>query len=259
MASVLPGQAPTRLRPVQLGVVASILLLAAAGWVLTDDRMAGMDAGPGTDLGGIGWFTGIWVTMMAAMMLPSFAPMVVAYARAGSAGESVLFVAGYLVPWAAAGLLGYAVIEGVRGLDPAFLAWGELGPYVAGGVIAAAAAYQLTPLKDRCLRRCTTPQAIVDRERGAGGALRTGVELGWYCVGCCWALMAVLFALGVMSIGWMLVVAGLIAAEKLSPWKKAAGLAIAISLVALAAAVAFVPGDVPLLTVPDSQAGMEMM
>src|SRR5215216_7302912 len=97
-------------------------------------------------------------TMMAAMMLPSIDPMVLAYARV-QIGASPAFVAGYLLTWAAVGVLGYALVEGVRSLDLGVLAWDEAGPYVAGGAILAAAVYQLSPPKNRSLRRCRNARA----------------------------------------------------------------------------------------------------
>jgi predicted metal-binding membrane protein len=192
--------------------------------------MEGMDMGPGTDLGGFGWFAGVWAAMMAAMMLPSLAPR-----------ANVPFAAGFLLPWLAAGLLAYALIQGVRGLDPAFLAWGRAGPYVAGGVIAAAALYELTAAKQLCLRRC--------RQLEPGPLLR-GVENGVWCIGCCWALMAALFALGAMSVGWMVLIAALIAAEKLLPSTLGATRFSAALLFVLGIAVAFAPEQVPGLTIP---------
>src|SRR5881275_2002371 len=113
----------------RLGVV---LVAAAAGaWALTAGRMGGMDAGPGADLGGLGWFAVSLVVMMAAMMLPALAPMLVAYERRASRADSVAtFAAGYFAAWLAAGLLAYAVIEGVRSLGPGFLTWNEAGRYV---------------------------------------------------------------------------------------------------------------------------------
>jgi predicted metal-binding membrane protein len=255
---------------IQTGLIAWLFAVAAASWLVTSDRMNGMDAGPGTDLGGLGWFLGVWVTMMAAMMFPSVSPMAVAYARidggrrerggALPAAGTVLFVAGYLASWAAAGLLGYMIVEGVRSLEIGFLAWDEAGPYVAGGVIAAAAIYQLTPLKDACLRRCRQPEAFLQQywRPGPVGALRLGIEHGGFCVGCCWALMAALLALGVMSIGWMAFVAALIATEKLLPWKRVANRGIAALLVVLGIAVAFAPADVPGLTIPGSHEAMGM-
>src|SRR3954467_11557152 len=101
----------------------AILLVAAlATWIVVVERMRGMDAGPGTDLGALGWYVGIWVTMMAAMMLPSAAPMVLVHARVGR-GSTVVFVAGYLVAWTAYGLAAYAVYRGIRAAAPSFLAW----------------------------------------------------------------------------------------------------------------------------------------
>jgi predicted metal-binding membrane protein len=244
---------PPRSGPVEVGLVASLLVVAAAAWVVTEDRMGGMDAGPGTGLGGLGWFAVVWVTMMAAMMFPSIAPMVVAHARV-QIGATLAFVAGYLLTWAAVGLLAYALVEGVRSLDLGVLAWDEAGPYVAGGTILAAAIYQLSPPKNRNLHRCRSPRAFVSEHWRAGpvGALRMGVEHGRVCVASGWALMAALFALGVMNVGWMVLVAALIAVEKLLPWPTAATRGIAVLLALLGIAVAFAPEDVPGLTVPGS-------
>ena len=249
---------------VQAGLVALLLVLAAGAWLLTDDRMAGMDAGPGTDVGGIAWFIGVWVVMMAAMMFPSIAPMVVMFARMQSgrrereaeapAGLTALFVAGYLVSWAAAGLAGYAAFRAGDALFGDALSWDEAGPYLAGGLIVAAGVYQLTPLKDACLRQCRNPMMflLTHSRPGRGGALAMGIEHGAFCVGCCWMLMVALFALGAMSIGWMAFIAALIAVEKLLPWQAFANRGIAILLVVLGLGVAFAPEDVPGLTEPNS-------
>jgi predicted metal-binding membrane protein len=123
-------------------------------------------------------------------------------------------------------------------------------------VIVGAAIYQLTPAKDACLTRCRTPVDFVLGywHDGYRGALRMGVAHGAWCVGCCWGLMAALFALGVMSVGWMVFVAGLIAAEKLAPWKAVANRTIAVALAVVGVAVATVPEDVPGLTIPGSSA-----
>jgi predicted metal-binding membrane protein len=264
-------RAPPMPALVQLGLVGLLVVLAAVGWAVTDDRMSGMDAGPGTDLGGLGWFVGVWVVMMAAMMFPSIAPMVIMYGRiqegrrereqSSPVGATALFVGGYLIAWAGAGLAGYLIFEGVASLDLSFLGWDEAGPYVAGGVIFAAAIYQLTPLKDVCLRHCRNPLSFLIEHWHPGrvGALRMGVEHGAFCVGCCWMLMAALFALGVMSIGWMAFIAALIAGEKLLPWKAAANRGIAVLLAVLGIAVAFAPEDVPGLTLPDSPEAAQAM
>jgi predicted metal-binding membrane protein len=253
MEAATLGRTPPRSGPVQIGLVASLLLVAAGAWAVTGNRMGGMDAGPGTELGGVGWFAVVWVTMMAAMMLPSIAPMVLAHARV-QIGTTPAFGAGYLVTWAAVGVLGYALVEGVRSLALGVLAWDEAGPYVAGGAILAAAIYQLSPLKNGSLRLCRNPLAFVSQHWRPGplGALRMGIEHGRVCVASSGALMAALFALGVMSIGWMVLVAALIAAEKLLPWRTAATRGIAVLLAVLGIALAFAPEDVPGLTVPGS-------
>jgi len=263
--------------PARATLIAALLVLALASWVLTDERMAGMDSGPGTDLGGFGFYVTVWVVMMAAMMFPSISPMVSVYARlqrgrrekgmAAPTGATAIFVAGYIVTWTLAGLGAYLVFEVGRELAPAWLGWDRGGPYLAGGVIVVAAIYQLTPLKDACLRRCRGPLSFVieNWRDGQIGALRMGMLHGAWCVGCCWALMAVLFSLGAMSVGWMAFVAALIAIEKLLPWRAVANRSIAIVLLALGLAVALVPEDVPGLTLPNSpdatraMQGMEAM
>jgi predicted metal-binding membrane protein len=209
----------------RLTIAIALIAVAAAGWVVTAERMQGMDMGPGTDLGSLGWFTVAWVTMMAAMMLPSLVPMALACAgasrEAGAASPTVaalVFACGYLLVWLGAGVVAYAVIQGVRALDPSWLAWDEGGPYLAGGVILSAALYELTPLKSRCLRYCRHPELLTQRWRpGLSGALLMGLEHGGFCVGSSWALMAALFALGVMNVAWMVMVATLVAIEKLLP------------------------------------------
>jgi predicted metal-binding membrane protein len=241
----------------QLGTVTVLLAAAAGAWVLTADRMAGMDEGPGGELGTLGWFAVTWFLMMAAMMLPAMTPVATAYSRraAGAAGTA-LFAAGYLGAWVAAGLVAFAAIEAVQAADFGFLAWDEAGRYVAAGTIVGAGLYQLTPLKATILRRCRDLDAFVrDQWRpGLPGGLRMGANYGGICIACCWAMMAALFALGVMSLTWMAVVAALILAERLLPWD--ARLGVAVVLLALGAGVALAPEDVPGLTVPGAGMGM---
>ena len=261
-----PATTPARLSPLrgQLVLIGLLLALALGGWLFTDSRMAGMDAGPGTDLGGLGFFVTVWVVMMAAMMFPSIWPMVGVYAslqdrrravgKPAPAGATALFVAGYLAAWTAAGLIAYALFEVLRSLSIDAFSWDRGGRFVAGGVILVAAVYQLTPLKYACLRRCRGPLGflIESWHDGRLGALRMGVAHGAWCLGCCWALMAALFALGVMSVGWMILVAALIAIEKLIPWPWLATRGVAILLLVLGIAVATTPADVPGLTIPGS-------
>src|SRR6188472_1382157 len=197
---------------IQIGLIGLLLVAAAVAWALSNSQMSGMDAGPGTALGSLGFFIGTWVLMMAAMMFPSIAPMVMMFARLQEgrrerganvpAGVTVLFVGGYLVSWTAAGLFAYGVFELGRAVSGDVFAWDNAGPYLAGGIVVGAAIYQLTPLKDVCLRHCRSPLMFLMSHAKPGriGALRMGIEHGGYCLGCCWMLMAALFALGVMSI-----------------------------------------------------------
>ena len=210
-----------------------------------------MDAGPGTDLGAFGWFIGIWVTMMAAMMLPSAAPTVLMFARLRRDVPAWLFVAGYLLAWTGYGVVAYAIYRAVRAVAPAFVAWDERGPWVAGAALAAAGIYQLTPLKGACLRHCRSPLHFLLHARpGRLGAVRTGIEHGGYCVGCCAGLMLALFALGVMSLFWMALVAGVILVEKAFVAGPTFSRALAVALVALGVWVAAAPASVPGLTQP---------
>jgi predicted metal-binding membrane protein len=232
-------------------VVALLLGAALVAWVVTVQRMRGMDAGPGTDLGTFGWYVGIWVTMMAAMMLPSAAPTVLMFSRSRGDAQTGAFVVGYLLAWTGYGLVAYAVYRGIRAEAPSFLAWDQQGPWVAGGALAVAGAYQLTPLKSACLRHCRSPLHFLLRGRpGAFGALWMGIEHGTICVGCCVGLMLALFALGVMSLVWMVVVAIAILIEKALPGGESFARLLAVVLVALGIWVAVSPGSVPGLTQP---------
>jgi predicted metal-binding membrane protein len=272
MASAL--QRPVVQRPgarLQVGVFVALVGLAALAWLLTSERMLGMDAGPGTDPGGVGFYVVSWVVMMSAMMFPSIAPMVLTFGfvqrRRRDRGwveravSSWVFVGGYLLTWTAFGLLAYGLFVAVRSLSIPELSWNRGGSYLAGGVILAAAIYQITPAKDACLGRCRAPLDFVltHWRDGPAGALRMGVVHGAWCVGCCWALMAALFALGVMSLTWMIVVAGLIAVEKLLPWRDLANRLVTATLLALALGVLLAPRDVPALTIPSSPTAAKSM
>jgi predicted metal-binding membrane protein len=267
MASAMPHPAGR----FQVGILASLIAFAALAWLLTHERMLGMDAGPGTDPGSLGFYVVSWVVMMSAMMFPSIAPMVLTFGFVqrrrrdrGSVDHAVssgVFVGGYLLAWTAFGLLAYGLYVGVRSLAIPELSWHRGGPYLAGGVLLAAAIYQLTPMKNACLSRCRAPLDFVltHWRDGASGALRMGVVHGAWCVGCCWGLMAALFALGVMSLTWMVAIAGLIAIEKLLPWKELANRLVAATLVALALGVSLAPHHVPGLTLPDSPTAAKAM
>jgi predicted metal-binding membrane protein len=253
--------------------VALILGAALVTWIVTVLRMRGMDAGPGTDLGGLGWYVGVWVTMMAAMMFPSAAPMVLLFNRVSgdrakrghTSVPTWVFVLSYLIVWTAFGLAAYGLYRLIVHFDVGFLDWGRGGRYVAGVAIAAAGLYELTPLKSVCLRHCRSPMHFVlgHWREGWRGAIQMGAEHGAYCVGCCWGLMIVLFALGVMSLLWMAVVAALIFAQKVFPIGQNLTRAFAVGFVAVGIWVAAAPSSVPGLIEPDSdtadRARMRMM
>ena len=165
----------------RLGLVALLLALAALAWWATANQMAGMDAGPGTDLGALGWFIGVWVVMMAAMMFPSVAPTVALYARMTrrrNPARPLLFTAAYLLVWAAVGLLAYGLFELGKGLFGAQLAWDAGGRWVAAAILAVAALYELTPLKNACLGKCRSPLGFLlgSWRDGSTGAVKMGAQ-----------------------------------------------------------------------------------
>jgi predicted metal-binding membrane protein len=251
-----PGEVWAAVRS-RLGLIALLLAMAGLAWWSTADRMAGMDAGPGTDLGALGWFLGVWVVMMAAMMLPSMAPTAALYARMTrrrALNQPLMFTAAYLFVWAAVGLLAYGAFELGRSLFGSALAWHAAGRWVAGGVLVLTAVYELTPLKNACLAHCQSPLGFLlgHWRDGRRGALEMGSRHAVWCLGCCAGLMVALFALGVMSLTWMVVVAALIALEKTLPWRRPITWGIAGLLFVLAIAVVAVPHDVPGLVVPSA-------
>ena len=198
--------------------IAVLLGAAAVAWVVTVERMQGMNEGPGTDLGGLGWYLGIWVTMTAAMMLPT----TVRVAR------EVSFAVGYLAVWTVVGLAAYLVFRN------------GISTEVAGVLLVAAGVYQLTPLKQRSLMRC--------RSAHDGGALRTGVLHGLDCVGSSGGLMVALFAFGLMSVWWMAAIAAAIFAEKVLPQGPRLSGVFAVALIVLGLGVALSPENVPGIT-----------
>ena len=259
-AGLGPAFAAARAR---LGLVAVLFVIAGCGWWWTVDQMNGMDGGPWTDLGAFVWFVGVWVVMMAAMMLPSVAPTVALYSRmtrARSAAAPFLFTLGYLLSWAGVGLLAFVAAAAGGRLTGDVLAWDRAGRWVAGATLLVAAAYELTPVKDICLGKCHSPLGFLlgSWRDGMAGALQMGTRHGGWCIGCCWALMLSLFALGAMSIAWMAFVAGLIAFEKLVPWRRAATYGTATVLLALGVLMLAAPDMLPALTIPGSHSMSEM-
>ena len=238
----------------QLGLVVALFVVAGAAWWWTVAEMRGMDDGPWTTLGTFGWFLVTWVVMMTAMMFPSVAPTIALYARmtSGSRLLPLAFVCGYLVTWAVAGVGAFVIGLAASRVVGDALSWGRAGRPIAGATLLLAAVYELTPLKNVCLGKCRSPLGFLlgSWRDGWSGALRMGAKNGAWCVGCCWALMASLFALGVMSVTWMAVVAGLIAVEKVLPWRRSATYGTALVLVGLGTLILVAPGVLPGLTVP---------
>jgi predicted metal-binding membrane protein len=185
-------------------------------------------------------FLGTWTLMMAAMMLPSAAPMVLLH-RLGSDGRvvqrelrSAVFVAGYLLVWGSVGIAVWGAARAAEQVVPH-----EARPTAIAAILLIAGIYQLTPLKSVCLRACRTPAdfLLTHWYRGLGGSFRTGVEHGLYCLGCCWALMAVFVAAGAMSLVWAVVIAAAVFVEKVLPRGVTFGRLMGLVLIGLAVAV----------------------
>ena len=225
---------------------------AALAWYFTFFGLADMSTGPGTMGLGLWGFLGVWALMMAAMMLPALAPLTSAYLRSIRAVRSrrvralrtTGLVGGYLLTWIGFGVAAYvaAALTGLLAEDAA-----DIAPWVGVGVLVAAGAYQLTPLKDFCLRHCRSPIAFLLHVSGYKGRLRdvrVGMYHGVYCVGCCWGLMVVLIAVGVMNLAWMAVLTGVIFLEKTWKYGPALSRITGLSLIVLAL---FVPAHPELL------------
>jgi predicted metal-binding membrane protein len=272
------------LRQVPLGLLASLAVLTGAAWVLTiyqavsmsmpmgiavrggmaTEGMAGMAMGgmaaTGWSFGGAALFVAVWTVMMVAMMLPAAASMVFMFASAQArrgpdvAVPTWIFVAGYILVWAAAGLVVYALVQAgsdlaTRLAPPERASW---APLALGITVAAAGLYQFTPLKRVCLNHCRSPLAFVALHwrEGRLGALGMGLRHGIYCLGCCWALFAVLVAAGVMSMAWMLLLTFVVFAEKMFPHGRRAAVVTGVSLIAVGIVVAFGAVPMPWLAQP---------
>jgi predicted metal-binding membrane protein len=220
--------------------------------------MHGMGMGGRFSVGSLGFFVVLWVLMMAAMMFPSVWPAVAVYGlvmrRRASAGaspfaRSVMFVGGYLGAWAAFGLVAFALLAVARAAGLDALSDVQLARYLVAPVALAGAVYQFAPFKQACLRHCRGPLAFFlgHWREGVRGASAMGARHGGYCVGCCWMLMLVLLALGVMSVTWMAVVSVAIAVEKLAPagWARLAGGLLTAALATLALVALVKPSWLP--------------
>jgi predicted metal-binding membrane protein len=203
------------------------------------------------------------MVMMAAMMFPSVAPTIALYSRmtkSRSAVAPLAFTSGYLLAWAGVGVLAFTVAASGGTFAGGLLAWSRAGRWIAGATLVVAAVYELTPLKDVCLGKCRSPLGFLlgSWRDGAIGGLKMGLRHGAWCIGCCWALMASLFALGVMSLAWMALVAGLIAFEKLIPSRRAATYGTSAVLLVLGVLLLLAPDAIPALTAPGNGSMSQM-
>ena len=209
-------------REAGIALVALLLVLAGAAWWSTADRMAGMDAGPGTDLGTLGWFLGVWVVMMAAMMFPSLAPTAALYARMTRAARRGSAAAVRRQLPVGLGRGGPGRLRPVRARPSALggaLAWDAGGRWVAGWRPRPCRRLRAHAAQERVPGQVPQPARVPARTlaRRPPRRARDGRRHAGWCMGCCWGLMVALFALGVMSVTWMAVVAALIALEKTRP------------------------------------------
>lgn len=217
MAVTSPRKAATA------AALTATLAFAGASWFVAVQQMHGMDMGVATELGSFGFFVGVWVSMMAAMMLPGAVPAVGRRVRAeGRMRAAPLFAGSYLAVWA---LVGLAV----------YVSYRPHGSAAAGALTVAAGLYELTPLKRDCRQRC--------RE-----SVRSGLRFGLYCVGSSIGLMVMLIALGVMSLAWMSVVAVLVLAQKLLPSRASIDVPLALAIVGFGILIVLAPGAAPGLT-----------
>lgn len=238
-------------RRATLATIVLLLLLSAASWWVTvrnADEMTGMAQGLGTvgvampfDMSAV-VFMAMWTTMMVAMMFPTVAPIVLLHRmvvrrRGDGRIPTVAFAGGYLIVWSIVGLVPF-------GLLVAFRHAADGSSWVApasGAVLILAGAYQFTRWKSTCQRACRSPLTFLathDFGRGARGAARAGLAHGLYCLGCCWALMAVLFVVGLMNLAWMAAIAVVFVAEK--NWQHGAALSKAAGTAVLGLGIAVI-------------------
>jgi predicted metal-binding membrane protein len=238
---------------------AVLLLVAAVAWVVTVGRAGAMRGMTGTMGLGLAAFVGMWALMMAAMMLPSVAPVASMYQRSVRSYRPLRlagFSAGYLLAWAGAGVPAYLLTALVARLASGHPAWATAAAAV---VFAACGVYQLTPLKSRCLKHCRSPLSLLLHYGSYQGALRdvrAGAHHGAYCLGCCWSLMALFVVLGVMNVTAMVVLAVVVLVEKLWVHGEVLARAVGVAALALAVAVVWVPALAPGLHSAGQMMGM---
>lgn len=237
--------------------------VAGAAWAVTVVQSRAMGNGPGTMGLALLPFLGLWVVMMAAMMLPSVAPVAVLWTRSISGTSNGIargmrigtFLGGYLLAWAAFGLIAFAALAGATRLvsaSPTAAKWLGVAIFIGAGV------YQFSPWKDWCLRHCRSPFGALMHYvgfKGRGRDLRVGVHHGATCVGCCWGVMILLVAVGVMNVAVMAALAVFIFAEKLWRRGRMLGQAVGLGLVAIGILAIWLPWLFPGLY-PSSMAMM---
>jgi predicted metal-binding membrane protein len=248
-------------------ILGSLLVLAAAAWGLLIWQAAVMDEEMSLTMGlSAPLWIALWIAMMVAIMFPTAAPMVMLFARVhakkAERGQPFvptwIFASSYLIVWSAVGLLAYtAAVAGDAVADESMWVVGN-APRIGGGLLIAAGAYQLSPLKYVCLNKCRSPMSFIltSWRDGYGGSFRMGLEHGVYCLGCCWLLFAILFPLGMMNIAVLALITLLIFAEKSTPIGRQVAALAAVGLIVYGAVVIFVPDALP-MTMDSSQA-MEM-
>jgi len=233
---------------------AVLLLLAALAWLATVGRAATMPGMTGTMGLGLAAFVGMWTLMMAAMMLPSVAPVASMYQRSVRSYRALRltgFTGGYLLAWAGASVPAFfltALAARLVSDHPA------RATATAVAVFASCGVYQLTPLKSRCLRHCRSPLSLLLHYGGYRGRLRdvrAGAHHGAYCLGCCWSLMALFIVVGVMNLAAMVALAVVVLVEKLWVHGEIVARAVGVAALVLAVAAIWLPALAPGLHAPN--------
>jgi len=249
-------------------ILSSLLALSAAAWAVLIWQSTQMDDDMSLTMGlSAPLFIALWVVMMVAIMYPTAAPMIMAFARIhGDRQErgqpfvpTWVFAGSYMLLWSATGILAYAAAvagDALANESPWVM---DNAGRIGGGLLIAAGIYQLTPLKTICVSKCRTPMSFLMNSwrDGLGGSFRMGLEHGGYCLGCCWLLFLILFPLGMMNIGILALITLFIFAEKTLPVSRQASYAAAAGLVAFGLVVLFAPSTLP--TVMDDSSAMESM